>query len=74
MTSDSQSVDFSDFPSFDPDSGEIGASLLWIPQAKDRLFPISSDFSSIRYINLFPICSAANVVKSEFFLNSILKL
>ena len=70
MTSDSKFVDFSDFPSFDPNSGEIGASLVWIPQAKDRLFPVSSDFSSILHIKLLPICLVANVVKSKFFLKS----
>ena len=65
-TSDSQMVDFSDFPNFDQTQGETGTSLVWIPQAKDRLFPVSSGFSSIRYIKLFPICSMAAVVESKF--------
>lgn len=61
-TSNGHSVDFSDFPSFDQSGGNIGGSLVWIPQANDRLFPVSSSFSSIKYINLFPLCSAANIV------------
>ena len=60
-------MDFSDFPSFDPSGGNIGGSLVWIPQANDKLFPVSSSFSSIKYINLFPLCSAANIVHSKFF-------
>ena len=61
MTSDGNSVDFLDFPSFDQNEGQIGGSLVWIAQANDKLFPVSSDFSSIKYNKLFPICSMPNI-------------
>ena len=46
-TSDSQIVDFSDFPNFDQTQGETGTSLAWIPETNNRLFTVSADFSSI---------------------------
>ena len=62
MTSDSRPVDFSDFPSFDPNSGRPGSTILLVLSKNGPvLYPVPYFFRSIRHLKFLPICSAPKI-------------
>ena len=57
-TSDSQPVDFSDFPTFNPNRGIVGSTIVLVLSRKGPiLYPAPSHFSFIQSFQFLPICS-----------------
>ena len=59
-TSDSHPVDFSDFPTFDPNRGMAGSTILLVLSMHGPvLYSVPSNLSSIPSFQFLPICSIA---------------
>ena len=62
MTSDSSPVDFSDFPSFNPNRGRPSSTILMVVSKNGPvLYPVPHTFSSIRQLKFLPVCSAPKI-------------
>ena len=65
-TSNSHPVDFSDFPTFNPNRGRAGSTILLVLSKKGPvLYPVPYFFSSIQQFRFLPVCSASTLVEAE---------
>ena len=66
MTSDSRPVDFSDFPSFDPNNGRPDSTILLVVSKNGPvLYPVPHFFRSIHHLTFLPICSAPKIEEGK---------
>ena len=76
-TSDSRLVNFSDFPTFDPNRGKVGSTIILVLSKHGPiLYAVPHFFRSVRKLRFFPVCAAASkfeLNKKLFFFSKELK-
>ena len=60
-TSDSRPVNFSDFPTFDPNRGRAGSTIILVLSKHGPvLYAVPHFVRSVRKLRFFPVCAAAS--------------
>ena len=72
-TSDSRPVNFFDFPTFDPNRGRAGSTIILVLSKHGPvLYAVPHFFRSVRKLRFFPVCAAASqqqLTSGKFELN-----